>query len=600
MLIDSRHLAFVLWDVLEADALFRLPAFAHVDRGSAEGVLATAEAIARDVFLPSYRTLDDSEPRFENGRVVMPPETALALARFREAGFFAMTAEPSDGGTGLPRTIANAAFLWFQAANISIANYAMLTMSAAELLAQHGTVEQQARWMAPMLEGRYLGTMALSEPHAGSSLGDITTTARALPDGRYALRGTKMWISGGEHDMSENIVHLMLARIEGAPKGVKGISLFAVPRKRLDSSGRPTAHNHIALAGLNHKMGQRGTVNTILAVGEGGDTIGEIVGAPGQGLACMFTMMNEARIGVSMGAVAHASAGFRHSLAYARERLQGRPAGARDPGQPQVPIVAHPDVRRMLVEQKIVAEGGTTFALYLARLADLKKAAATPAARADAGLLLDLLTPVFKAWMSEAALAANSAAIQVLGGAGYTRDHPVEQYWRDNRLNPIHEGTNGIQAIDLVGRKLRLADGRAIALLVAEMRSSLEDGVGPQGSRMSRLAGRMDGLAMLVERMAACLDEVRDRDGEAAALAHAHEAMELMGTVTLAWMWWLEARAAARAASRLPAVPDPFLDPRPALAEVAFDQLLPRAEAALDRIAHGHPAALAVTDAMLG
>ncbi len=395
-LIDPRHLAFVLDDVLRADALLALPTFAGLDRTSADGVLATAERLAREQLLPSYALLDANEPRVENGRVVMPSQIATALDALRDAGIPAMTADPADGGLGLPRTFANAAFLWLQAANISIANYAMLTMSAAELLAHHGTPEQKARWMAPLLDGRYMGTMALSEPHAGSSLGDITTTARPRADGTYALRGTKMWISGGEHDMGENIVHLMLARIAGAPPGVKGISLFIVPRKRLDAEGRPALWNHVALAGLNHKMGQRGTVNTVLSVGDDGETIGEIVGAPGQGLACMFTMMNEARIGVAMGAVAHASAGYRHALAYARDRVQGRHADQKDPATPQVPLIAHADVRRMLLQQKAAAEGGIALALHLARLADLKKAATTDAERGDAALLLDFLTPVFR------------------------------------------------------------------------------------------------------------------------------------------------------------------------------------------------------------
>ncbi|MEZ5854555.1 MAG: acyl-CoA dehydrogenase family protein [Hyphomicrobiaceae bacterium] len=395
-LIDRRHLSFVLDEVLDAPALLALDGFAGHDREGVSAILDTAERMAREFFLPSYARLDASEPHVANGRVVLPDDIRMALDAFRDAGFPAMLAMPEDGGLGVPRTYGNAAFLWFQAANISIANYAMLSMSAAELLAHHGSPDQRQRYMQPLLEGRFHGTMALSEPHAGSSLGDITTSARPLADGRYALKGTKMWISGGEHELGETIVHLILARIEGAPKGVKGISLFTVPRMRLDAEGRPTVWNNIALAGLNHKMGQRGTVNTILNVGEGGDTIGEIVGEPGKGLAAMFTMMNEARIGVAMGAVAHASAGYRHSLAYARERLQGRHPDSKDPGTAQVPLIAHADVRRMLLQQKAAAEGGIAFALYLAKLADLKRAGGSAHVRDEAGLLLDFLTPVFK------------------------------------------------------------------------------------------------------------------------------------------------------------------------------------------------------------
>ena len=542
-LIDPWHLKFVLDEVLDAESLFRLPTFAEHDRASVAAMIETASHLAEDVFLPSYRLLDDNEPQIENGRVVLPAEIAQGLTAFREAGFTAMAARQEDGGLGLPRTFANAAFLQFQAANISIANYAMLTMSAAELLARHGTDEQKARYMAPMLEGRFHGTMALSEPQAGSSLGDITTIAKPRSDGTYAIRGTKMWISGAEHDMGENIVHLMLARIEGAPAGVKGISLFIVPRKRLDADGRPSIWNNVALAGLNHKMGQRGTVNTVLNVGEGGETIGEIVGAPGQGLACMFTMMNEARIGVAMGAVAHASAGYRLSLDYARDRRQGRHPDAKDPTSPQVSLIEHADVRRMLLQQKAAAEGGVALALYLARLADLKAAAESEDERCDAALLLDFLTPVFKAWISEECLTANSNAMQVLGGAGYTRDFPLEQHYRDNRLNPIHEGTHGIQGLDLLGRKVMMDGGAALKLFGREVQKTVQEaGSIPElQSHALALGAAITEVGITTRLLAETLG--RDMD---AALANSSVYLEMFGHTVLAWIWLRQAIAACR------------------------------------------------------
>ena len=599
-LIDPWHLSFVLWDVLGAASLFGLPAYSAHDRAGAEAMLETAAKLAADVFLPSYAHLDANEPRIENGRVVLPGETADALAAFRDAGFAAMAAATDDGGLGLPRTIANAAFLQFQAANISIANYAMLTASAAELLAHHGTPEQKTRYMRPMLEGRFHGTMALSEPQAGSSLGDIATSARPLGDGRYALRGTKMWISGGEHDMPDNIVHLMLARIEGAAPGVKGISLFIVPRRRLDEAGRPADWNNVALSGLNHKMGQRGTVNTVLNIGEGGDTIGEIVGAPGQGLACMFTMMNEARIGVSMGAVAHASAGYRLSLAYARDRRQGRHADAKDPASPQIPLTAHADVRRMLLQQKAAAEGGIAFALYLAKLADLKQAATSEAARRDAGLLLDFLTPIFKAWFSEECLAANSHAIQVLGGAGYTRDFPVEQHYRDNRLNPIHEGTNGIQAIDLAGRKTAMAGGRALDLFLARL-----DETAAAASSMTALADMARALSVAAQAVRSASGRLATLSrvaGPRTALAHAADFMEIAGTAAFAWIWLEQARVAQHRREQIAndSVEQFRLDGLVLTCRDVFARVLPRGEAAARRIACDAPPHLVMTDAMLG
>ena len=598
VLIDPWHLGFVLWDVLDAGSLLGLPAFEGHDRAGAEAMLETAAKLARDAFLPSYRLLDDNEPRLENGRVVLPAEIEAALTRFRDVGFPAMGAMPADGGLGLPRTIANAAFLELQAANISAANYAMLTQSASELLAHHATAEQKARYLTPMLAGRFHGTMALSEPHAGSSLGDIRTTARARADGRYAIRGTKMWISGGEHDMGETIVHLMLARIEGAPAGVKGISLFIVPRQRLDETGRPGVWNNIAIAGLNHKLGQRGTVNTVLNVGEGGETIGEIVGAPGQGLAQMFTMMNEARIGVAMGAVAHASAGYRISLAYARERLQGRHPDAKDPTSPQIPIVEHADVRRMLLVQKAAAEGGIALALYLAKLADLKKAAPSEAARRDAVLLLDILTPIFKAWVSGECLAANYEAIQILGGAGYTRDFPVEQHYRDNRLNPIHEGTNGIQAIDLLGRKAVMAGGRALELLLARIGETAAAAGGIEALRP--LADRLSDAVAAVRTAADDLAKLSRTDGSRAALAHAHDFMELAGTTAFAWIWLEQAVVASRRRDGASGLALDRLDGLVLTCRDAFARLIPRGSAAALRIASGEPPYLVCTDAMLG
>jgi len=597
-LIDPWHLGFVLWDMLDAEALFGLPAFADHDRAGAGAMIETATKLAEDVFLPSYRLLDDHEPGIENGRVVLPAEIEQSLTAFRDAGFSGMSARAADGGLGLPRAVANAAFLQFQAANISIANYAMLTASAAELLAHHGTPEQKARYMAPMLEGRFHGTMALSEPHAGSSLGDITTAARLLPDGRYAIRGTKMWISGGEHDMGDNIVHLMLARIEGAPAGVRGISLFIVPRKRLDSEGRPSVWNNVALAGLNHKMGQRGTVNTVLNVGEGGDTIGEIIGAPGQGLACMFTMMNEARIGVAMGAVAHASAGYRISLEYARERRQGRHPDAKDPASPQVPLVAHADVRRMLLQQKAAAEGGVALTLYLSKLADLKAAAPGEAARRDAGLLLDFLTPVFKAWVSEECLAANDHAMQVLGGAGYTSDFPLEQHYRDNRLNPIHEGTNGIQSIDLAGRKAVMAEGRALDLFLSRLAetASAASGVTRLQSMAKRLVEMGTAMRTSFDRMA----ETTRTVGARAALARAHDVMELVGSATFAWIWLEQARVAL-AGKGTASEPERLRREGLVLTcQDVFSRVVPRADAAAARIVGEAPASLAIDDVMLG
>jgi hypothetical protein len=403
-----------------------------------------------------------------------------------------------------------------------------------------------------------------------------------------------MWISGGEHDMGENIVHLMLARIEGAPAGVKGISLFIVPRKRLDPDGRPAVWNNVALAGLNHKMGQRGTVNTVLNIGEGGDTIGEIVGAPGQGLACMFTMMNEARVGVAMGAVAHASAGYRISLDYARERRQGRHPDAKDPASPQVPLVAHADVRRMLLQQKAAAEGGIALTLYLSKLADLKAVAPGEAARRDAGLLLDFLTPVFKAWVCEECLVANYHAIQVLGGAGYTRDFPLEQHYRDNRLNPIHEGTNGIQALDLAGRKAVMAEGRALDLFLSRLAETSSAASGDE--TLVPMARSLSAMGAAIRASFERLADITRTVGPRAAMARAHDAMELVGCATFAWIWLEQARAARASQGGESDVERLRREGLVLTCQDVFARAGHRADGAAGRIAGEEPAYVAIDD----
>ncbi|MBS3998527.1 MAG: acyl-CoA dehydrogenase family protein, partial [Hydrogenophaga sp.] len=481
-------LDFLLLDWLRAPELTARARFADHSADTFAAVLDLSERLAQDKFAPHNRRVDTEEPRFDGERVTLPPQTAEAVRAHAEAGLRAAGQDAEVGGMQLPYVVEAASRTFFMKASIGIDAYAMLTTANANLLMAHGTPAQRRAFALPELDGRYTGTMCLSEPQAGSSLGDILT--RAVPDGegaehdplgpRYRLTGHKMWISGGEHEMAENIVHLVLAKIPGPdgqlPPGVKGLSLFIVPRRLVEADGRLSEQrNDVSLAGLNHKLGYRGTVNTLLNFGEGrypvrgqAGAIGYRVGAPGDGLRCMFHMMNEARIQVGLGATMLGYAGYEAALDYARQRPQGRPNGpaGKDPGVPQRAIIEHPDVRRMLLAQKAYAEGGLALGLYCARLVD-EKATGEAASAADAATLLELLTPVAKSWPSEWCLEANSLAIQVHGGYGYTRDFAVEQHWRDNRLNMIHEGTHGIQAQDLLGRKVRAEDGRALRLWLA-------------------------------------------------------------------------------------------------------------------------------------
>ena len=460
--LPSRELiSFLLFDWLGEDRR-------GTDRETSLSILDVAQKLAADAFLSCYRKGDTEEPRLDDTGVHIIPEFAAALRQFADLGLFGATFPEALGGMGLSSALSSAVIhATFSAANPAIAGYVMLTVANARLISTFGTPAQIAHFADPQIAGRWFGTMCLSEPQAGSSLGDITTRARR--DGedalgqRYRLAGNKMWISGGDQDASENIVHLVLAKAEQEDgtlaAGTKGISLFIVPKTLPDGE-----RNDVTVAGLNHKMGARGTSNCLLNFGERDGAIGWIVGAEGQGLAQMFMMMNEARINIGMAAAALAYRAHKESVRYARERVQGRPAGTR--GGPPVAIIEHPDVRRMLLEQKSYVEGAIALCLYTATLADDEDE--------DAQDLLALMTPIAKTWPSEFGLVANDLAIQIHGGYGYTRDFAVEQLWRDNRLNPIHEGTTGIQAIDLLGRKLLLSDGRSLSLLRSRVTATVD------------------------------------------------------------------------------------------------------------------------------
>lgn len=465
-LLSSRNLAFELYEVLDAEALTRRERFAEHTRETFDAAIGTARTIAEKYFAPHNRKADENEPRYENGEAILIPEVKPAVDAFLEAGFLNAARSFEEGGMQLPTLLSQACFAHFQAANAGSTAYPFLTMGAANLIESFGSDEQKQRFLQPMIEGRFFGTMALTEPHAGSSLSDIRTRAEPAGDGSYRLRGNKIFISGGDHQLSENIVHMVLAKLPDAPAGVKGISLFIVPKFLVNEDGSLGPRNDVILAGLFHKMGWRGTTSTALNFGDNGQCVGYLVGTPHQGLNYMFQMMNEARIGVGMGAVMLGYAGYLYSLDYARERPQGRLPDSKNPQSAPVPIIQHADVKRMLLTQKSYVEGAFDLGLYAARLFDDTTTAETDEARQQALQLLDLLTPIVKAWPSEFCLKANELAIQILGGHGYTREYPVEQHYRDNRLNPIHEGTNGIQSLDLLGRKLAQNGGAGLKQLL--------------------------------------------------------------------------------------------------------------------------------------
>ncbi|AGS26550.1 acyl-CoA dehydrogenase [Rhizobium etli] len=515
-LIVRQDLDFLLHDWLRLDEI--------ADRATVDAVIDLSEKLANDQFLTHYKQADVEEPTLTPEGVHICPPIREALKHYADLGLFSAGFSEELGGLDLPYLACAASFAYFAAANLAASAYPMLTVANARLIATFGTEAQVQHFAVPEIEGRWFGTMCLSEPQAGSSLADVRT--RAEPDGqddlgaRYRLVGNKMWISGGDQDVSENIVHLVLAKVaaanEALPEGTEGLSLFIVPKYLPDGT-----RNDIAIAGLNHKMGYRGTANCLLNFGETTGAIGWIVGQPGQGLRQMFQMMNEARISVGLGAAAVGYRGYRLSVGYANERLQGRPAGVRN--GPQVPIIEHPDVKRMLLTQKAYVEGALALCLYSARLVDDED-------NADSANLLGLLTPITKTWPSEYGLVANDIAIQVHGGYGYTRDFDVEQLWRDNRLNPIHEGTTGIQAGDLLGRKI-LRDGTGMKVLEDRMNATID-----RAAAIEQLSGLGAALGTTWAR-------VRDTAAKLGAGEAAHifdnatPYLWAFGHVVVGWLW---------------------------------------------------------------
>jgi butyryl-CoA dehydrogenase len=542
LLLSRRDLDFLLYEWLDVELLTKRPRFAEHSRETFDGVLDLSEQMATKHFRPHNKKSDANEPTFDGERVHLIPEIKAALDVFAQSGLIASSMDTDIGGMQLPHVVAGACFAWFQAANVGTSSYPFLTIGNANLLQKYGTPEIVEGYVRPMVEGRFFGTMCLSEPQAGSSLSDVTTRAEPQPDGTYRLFGNKMWISAGEHELSENIVHLVLAKIPGGPAGVKGISLFVVPKHVVETGER----NDVVLAGLNHKMGYRGTTNTLLNFGEGKHTpggqpgaVGFLVGEQHRGLSYMFTMMNEARIGVGSGAMALGYTGYLQSLDYARNRPQGRPIASKDPTQPQVPIIEHADVKRMLLAQKSYVEGALALLLYCNRLVDEERTADAEEDRARATLLLDVLTPIAKSWPSQWCLEANSLAIQVHGGYGYTREYDVEQLYRDNRLNPIHEGTHGIQGLDLLGRKVVMQGGAGLVLLVETISATIARATGD----LAEPAAQLQASLQRVVEVTAVLWSTGDPE---TALANSTVYLEAVGHVVVAWIW-LEQLLAAEA-----------------------------------------------------
>ncbi len=576
-LLSRRDVDFLLFEWLDVEALMKRPRFAEHSAETFAGALDLCEQLATRYFANHNKLSDANEPTFDGTTVTLIPQVKQAWDALAASGVLAMTMDGEVGGAQLPVSVGQAAFAWLAAANVATSGYAMLTIANANLLSKFGTPAQIETFVAPMLAGRFSGTMALSETQAGSSLADITTRAEPQPDGTYRLFGSKMWISGAEHEMTDNIVNLVLAKIPGGPAGTKGISLFIVP-KFLIVDGAIDERNDVAVAGLNHKMGQRGITNTVLNLGDGTFTpggtagaVGYLVGEPHRGIVYMFHMMNEARLGVGTCSVALGYTGYLKSLAYARSRPQGRGLLCRDPSTPQVPIIEHADVKRMLLAQKAYVEGGLALELYCARLVDIAAAAESDDERDAASGLLDLLTPVAKSWPSQWCTEANSLAIQVHGGYGYTLEYDVEQHYRDNRLNSIHEGTHGIQSLDLLGRKVTQGGGALPGILGGEIGRTVARAL-ETGGAAAEHGQQLDAAWQRLTAVTAVLFAGGDAE---AAMANSVIYLEAFGHLVVAWIW-LEQECAAAGRD------GDFYDGKRAAARFFFAYELPRIGPQLD------------------
>jgi butyryl-CoA dehydrogenase len=563
-------LDFLLYEWLDVSSLQQRERFSDHSRETFDAVLDTCERIAKEKYAPFNRLVDTEEPLFDGEKVILPQATHDAQKAYAESGMLSAAQDYDIGGMQLPYTVEAAANSFFAMASVSMGS-GLLTVGNANLLMAHGSELQRQVFALNEFSGRWSGTMCLSEPQAGSSLSDVMT--RATPDGdayasdplgaRYRLKGNKMWISAGDHELTENIIHLVLAKIPDADgkliPGVRGISLFIVPKKLVNEKAELTGvRNDVALAGLNHKCGWRGTTNTLLNFGEGkfkvqtdnsasdgSGAVGYLVGEPGRGLSYMFHMMNEARIGVGMAATMLGMAGYEASLEYAKNRPQGRPVAGgsqkvvKDAAQAQVRIIEHADIKRMLLAQKSYSEGALALELYCAKLVDEQHTGDAVAAD-EARLLLEVLTPIAKSWPSEWCLEANSLAIQIHGGYGYTRDFPVEQYWRDNRLNMIHEGTHGIQGMDLLGRKVLMEEGRGVHLLGARMRETAD-----KAMAFADLAADAKALNTALQKVIAATQMAWSSGQPQEALANAVPYLQAFGHLVLAWIW-LDVSASCR------------------------------------------------------
>jgi butyryl-CoA dehydrogenase len=544
--VSERNIKFLLYEVFDVESLTKYEYYSEHNRKMFDMVLKAAVKLGKDLLFPVFEEMDRNQPELVNGEVKVHPSVKTIMKEFGGGGWISSRVPFDQDGEQLPNLVADICEFIFAAANYSANVYPGLTAGASHLIESFGSTELYDRYVPKMRSGEWQGTMALTEPEAGSSLSDITTMAEPTAEGYYRVKGQKIFISAGDHDGVDNVVHLMLAKITGAPAGVKGISLFVVPKKRIDADGHFAA-NDVVASGVYHKLGYRGCPIVQLSLGDKNDCRGWLVGEPHSGLKYMFQMMNEARIGVGLGATAMATAAYYASLEYTKSRCQGRKLGQKDPNLPPVPIIEHADVKRMLLFQRAVVEGALSLLMQCSKYVDLQKITAGEE-KEKFNLLLEILTPIAKSYPSEMGNISISQGLQCLGGSGYCDDYPLEQYYRDCRIHPIHEGTTGIQAMDLLGRKVVMKNGQAFLLYINELQDTIA--AAKEYKALEKYADELKNTLTRLQEITKHLITVSQQQGPEAFLADATLYLEFFGIVTIAWQWLLQGIAVQKALNR--------------------------------------------------
>lgn len=528
---DNLH--FLLHQVFNVGELCNREMFKEHTVQNFDMIIDAADSLATQHLRPILVEMDRNPPYLENGRVKVHPKMRGLMKKFGEDGWISMSASYEHGGQQVPFTVLQATAFIMAAANYSTMAFPFLTNGAAHLIQSFGSKQLQDAFVPNMFSGAWQGTMALTEPQAGSSLSDVVTTATPTNQGHYLVKGQKVFISCGDHDACDNIVHLMLARIDGAPAGTKGISLFVVPRLRKDADGN-LVFNDVHTAGVFHKMGYHGAPITHLIMGEQNDCHAYLLGEPNKGLSYMFQMMNEARIGVGLQATAIASAAYYNSLEYANVRLQGRKLTEKDPLKPQTPIINHADVKRMLLFQKAVVEGSLSLVVQACMYFD-KWQSSTGDEKMNNYLLLELLTPIVKSYPAEMSILTTSAGLQIFGGYGYTKEYLAELFFRETRIHTIHEGTTAIHGMDLLGRKVIFENGKATLLLMQEVMKDIE--IAQQYDELVPYVGVLANKLVKLQELTMQLMHVAKNEGPEAYLADATLYLELFGILVIGWQW---------------------------------------------------------------